>query len=128
MMWVFAILIVLAMGVVAMLATGRGEPMRRAYDDRPDSVVPADRRILAEDLAKVRFPLAVRGYRMSEVDALLQRLAREMAPPPEPSPDVAPEISPTAEPEVGDETADETVDETVADEPAGIPEDAVTDE
>lgn len=80
MMWVFAVLIVLAMGGVAMLAAGHGEPMAPAYDDRPDALVPADRRIEAGDLRKVRFSLAFRGYRMSEVDALLSRLATEMEP------------------------------------------------
>ena len=78
MMWVFAILIVAVMGVIAMLAAGRGEPMSMAYDDRPDAVVPADRPLAAADLRTVRFPLALRGYRMAEVDALLDRLAREM--------------------------------------------------
>ncbi|UUW87142.1 DivIVA domain-containing protein [Nocardioides sp. WV_118_6] len=78
MMWVFAVLIVLAMGGVALLAAGHGEPMRTAYDDRPDALVPADRPIGAGDLRTVRFSLAFRGYRMSEVDALLQRLAGEM--------------------------------------------------
>ena len=77
-MWVFAVLIVLAMGGVAMLAAGHGEPMAPAYDDRPDAVVPADRALAAGDLRKVRFSLAFRGYRMAEVDELLRRLAREM--------------------------------------------------
>lgn len=80
MMWVFAVLIVLAMGGVAMLAAGHGEPMAPAYDDRPDALVPADRRIEAGDLRKVRFSLAFRGYRMSEVDALLSRMASELEP------------------------------------------------
>ena len=80
MMWVFAILIVAAMGVIAMLAAGHGEPMARAYDDRPDAAVPADRPLEARDLRSVRFSLALRGYRMSEVDALLERLASEMPP------------------------------------------------
>ena len=31
----------------------------------------------ADDLRRVRFSMAFRGYRMSEVDALLDRLARE---------------------------------------------------
>ncbi len=79
MMWVFAVMIVLAMGAVAMLAAGRGEPMAPTYDDRPDSRVPADRPLRAEDLRTVRFSLALRGYRMSEVDALVERLAAEMA-------------------------------------------------
>ncbi|MCW2852136.1 MAG: hypothetical protein JWM84_1800 [Nocardioides sp.] len=77
MMWFFAVLIVLAMGGVAMLAAGRGTPMVEAYDDRPDALVPADRPIEARDLRAVRFSLAFRGYRMSEVDALLDRLASE---------------------------------------------------
>ena len=51
--------------------------MRPAYDDRPDARVPADRPLTADDLRRVRFSLAFRGYRMSEVDALLARLARE---------------------------------------------------
>ncbi|MFD1246923.1 DivIVA domain-containing protein [Nocardioides ginsengisoli] len=77
-MWVFAVLIVLAMGGVAMLAAGHGEPMSPAYDDRPDAVLPTDRPIAGGDLRTVRFSLALRGYRMSEVDALLQRLAHEL--------------------------------------------------
>ena len=77
MIWVFAILVVLAMGGVAMFAAGRGAPMVRVYDDRPDALVPSDRPIGADDLRRIRFSLAFRGYRMSEVDALLDRLASE---------------------------------------------------
>ena len=78
MMWFFAILIVLAMGGIAAVAAGRGDPMSPAYDDSPDALVPASRPLEPDDLRRVRFPLAVRGYRMAEVDALLDRLAREM--------------------------------------------------
>jgi len=77
-MWFFAILVVLVMGGVAALAAGRGAPMSEAYDDRPDALVPADRPLEAVDLRRVRFPLALRGYRMAEVDALLDRLATEL--------------------------------------------------
>jgi DivIVA domain-containing protein len=77
MMWLFAILIVLALGAVAVVAAGRGTPMTPAYDDAPDSLVPRDGPITAEDLRRIRFPLAFRGYRMAEVDALLDRLAEE---------------------------------------------------
>ncbi|MBF4764223.1 DivIVA domain-containing protein [Nocardioides islandensis] len=77
-MWFFAILVVLAMGGIAMVAAGRGTPMSREYDDRPDVLVPRDRTLVGDDLRTVRFSLAFRGYRMSEVDALLDRLAREM--------------------------------------------------
>ncbi|GAA1936783.1 DivIVA domain-containing protein [Nocardioides hwasunensis] len=78
MTWLFAILVVLAMGGVAMVASGRGGSMAPAYDDRPDLALPDDRPIAAADLRTVRFPLAVRGYRMSDVDALLARLATEL--------------------------------------------------
>jgi DivIVA domain-containing protein len=76
-MWLFAILIVLALGGIAVIAAGRGAPMSPAYDDAPDSLVPADEPVTAEDLRRIRFPLAFRGYRMAEVDALLNRLAEE---------------------------------------------------
>lgn len=77
MMWFFAVLVVLAFGAIAVLAAGGGAPMDRAYDDRPDSLVPATGTISSTDLRRVRFSLAFRGYRMSEVDALLDRLAAE---------------------------------------------------
>lgn len=78
MMWFFAVLIVLAMGGVAVVAAGRGTPMSEEYDDRPDAAVPAARALTPDDLRRVRFSLAFRGYRASEVDALLDRLAREL--------------------------------------------------
>ncbi|HEU5036906.1 MAG TPA: DivIVA domain-containing protein [Nocardioides sp.] len=78
MMWFFAILIVLALGGIAMVAAGRGAPLADVYDDRPDATVPAEGPLRAEDLRRVRFSLAFRGYRMSEVDALLDRLAGEL--------------------------------------------------
>ena len=78
MTWLFAILIVLAMGGVAMVASGRGGSMAPAYDDRPDLALPTDRPVGAQDLRTVRFPVALRGYRMSDVDALLARLATEL--------------------------------------------------
>ncbi len=77
MMWLFAILIVLAMGGVALLAAGKGAPLAEVYDDRPDALVPATGPLAGDDLRRVRFSIALRGYRMSEVDALLDRLAAE---------------------------------------------------
>lgn len=77
-MWFLAILVVLALGGVAVVAAGRGAPLSEVYDDRPDATVPADGPLRPEDLRGVRFSLGLRGYRMSEVDALLDRLAGEM--------------------------------------------------
>jgi len=76
-MWFFAILVVLALGAIAVIASGRGTPMAKVYDDRPDLALPSTGPLSAEDLRRVRIPLAFRGYRMSDVDALLDRLARE---------------------------------------------------
>jgi DivIVA domain-containing protein len=78
MMWFFAVLIVLAIGGVVVVASGLGAPLARAYDDRPDAVVPADRPLTGADLRAVRFSTAVRGYHVSEVDALLERLAAQL--------------------------------------------------
>ena len=98
MMWFFAILIVLALGGVALVAAGRGAPLAEVYDDRPDATVPADGRLGPEDLRRVRFSLAFRGYRMSEVDALLDRLASEL--------ETTPEATPTATREEGERGGD----------------------
>ena|SRR3712207_1085984 len=78
MMWLFAVLAVLLMGGAALVAAGRGGSMAEVYDDRPDALVPVDGPLTGADLREVRFTTAVRGYRMSEVDALLDRLAGEL--------------------------------------------------
>ena len=78
MTWVFAVVVVAVLAVVAVVATGRGGELSPAYDDRRDVRVQADGPLTAEDLAGVRFTTALRGYRTSEVDALLERLVSEM--------------------------------------------------
>ncbi|MGA8257327.1 MAG: DivIVA domain-containing protein [Nocardioides sp.] len=82
MIWFFTIVVVLVMGVVGFVAAGRGGAMVEEFDDRPDATVPADRRLAGRDLRQVRFSIAFRGYRMSEVDALLDRMATELDQPP----------------------------------------------
>jgi DivIVA domain-containing protein len=89
-MWLFAILIVLALGGIALVAAGRTTPLADAPVDRAGVPVPTDHPLGADDLRKVRFSVTMRGYRMTEVDALLERLAteaegRHCPPPQEPS-------------------------------------------
>jgi DivIVA domain-containing protein len=48
--------------------------------------VPQDGPLSGADLRRVRFPLAVRGYRMSDVDALLDRLATQLEAPADDTP------------------------------------------
>lgn len=93
MMWFFGVLVLLVVGAVFVVAAGEGAPLARVYDDRPDATVPADRPLTGTDLRHVRLTTAVRGYRASEVDALLDRLAAQLdgpasavAPPSDPPP------------------------------------------
>jgi DivIVA domain-containing protein len=88
MTWFFAVIAVAVIGGVAVVAAGRGGTMAETFDDRPDASVPAEGPLSAADLRRVRFGTAFRGYRMSEVDALLDRLAAERSDqPPQPGPD-----------------------------------------
>ena len=80
MMWLLALVIVVVVGAIAVVAAGAGGSMVPEYDDRPDAVVPADGPLSASDLRQIRFSTAVRGYRASEVDALLDRLAAQLEP------------------------------------------------
>jgi DivIVA domain-containing protein len=76
--WFFAVLVVLAIGAVAVVAAGGGGALAREYDDRPDSWLPDGRPLTGDDLRRLRFSTVVRGYRASEVDELLERLAAEL--------------------------------------------------
>jgi len=104
MMWVFALLAVAAMAGVAAVAAGHGDPLRDEYVDRPDTTVPATGPVTADDLRRLRFPVVLRGYRMSEVDALVERLVRERdvdlyRPTTEAAPTGDPTAGPTAAPD-----------------------------
>jgi DivIVA domain-containing protein len=77
MTWFFALLVVAAMGVTAVVATGRGGELAEVEDDRP-ARLPTDRPLTALDLRDVRFTSTFLGYRPSEVDALLARLAVQL--------------------------------------------------
>ncbi len=78
MTWFLAVLIVLVIGAVAVVAVGRGGSMGPAYDDRADVRLPAHRPVTAQDLRGLRFNTVLRGYRASEVDALIDRLAAQL--------------------------------------------------
>jgi DivIVA domain-containing protein len=76
---VLGVLGVLAVLLATALLATRGEPLLAdAPPDRPDLPLP-DRPMTADDVDAVRFSTAVRGYRMDEVDAVLARLADELA-------------------------------------------------
>jgi len=77
--WVFIALVVAVVAAVAMVVVGRGGGLAPALPDRPDVELPSHRHLTPNDLAQVRLSVAVRGYRMDEVDALLARLGAELA-------------------------------------------------
>jgi len=82
MLWLGVILGVLVLGVVAALAAGRFGHLPDVEDrlDQPGpaQAVLAGGPVTAGSLRAVRFPLTFRGYRMDEVDALLDRLADQL--------------------------------------------------
>lgn len=70
--------VVLVLFVAAVVATREDQAMADAPQDLPDLDLP-DRPLGPQDVAGLRFSMAPRGYRMSEVDAVLDRLAAELA-------------------------------------------------
>ncbi|RFU22977.1 DivIVA domain-containing protein [Geodermatophilus marinus] len=58
------------------LLLGRGETRPPADPDRSTVELPADRPVTADDVRGVRISVTARGYRMTEVDWLLEQLAR----------------------------------------------------
>jgi len=73
--------VVAAVGVViaiALLAVGRLGELPAASHDRPPLDLPAGE-LEAADVDGVRFALGLRGYRMDEVDLVLDRVADDLA-------------------------------------------------
>ena len=67
------------LGGVAVVAAGRGQGLPPAEPDRPDVAVPEDRPLVREDVDRLRFSVGLRGYRMDEVDDVLDRVAGDLA-------------------------------------------------
>jgi DivIVA domain-containing protein len=57
---------------------GRGETQPPADPDRSPLELPEDRPVTADDVRGARMSVTVRGYRMTEVDWLLEQLARAL--------------------------------------------------
>ena len=76
----FLIGVLLVGGVLflgASLLLGRGETQPPAELDRSPVELPDDRPVTGDDVRSLQISVAFRGYRMAEVDALLERLAEE---------------------------------------------------
>lgn len=70
---VVAILGAVILGAVGWLFASADHGLRAEPPAHPD-LGPTDRPLTADDVAALRFRLAFRGYRMSDVDAALDRL------------------------------------------------------
>lgn len=102
-MFVLEVLVgVAVLAAVALLAAGRFDGLADEVPDDPDIGLPVDRPLRSIDVPRLRFRLAIRGYRMSDVDAAMAAVqealrVHETEPaanpgpmPPPPAPDPAP--------------------------------------
>jgi DivIVA domain-containing protein len=75
---IWVLLGILVLGGVAVVAAGRGQGLPASEPDRPDLTLPQDRLADRGDVDAVRFSVGLRGYRMDEVDDVLDRLASDL--------------------------------------------------
>jgi DivIVA domain-containing protein len=78
MFWFQLVVVVALLAAVGWLAVGGGGHMAEPAPDRPDLPVPDDGLLARRDVDRVRFTVGMRGYRMDEVDDVLDRLAQEI--------------------------------------------------
>ena len=79
MSFVLLLAVLAVLGAVAVVAAGRGTAMPDVDPDRaPLGVLPPDE-VSPAEVERLRFSLAFRGYRMDEVDDVLDRLTAELA-------------------------------------------------
>ncbi|MDT4907657.1 MAG: hypothetical protein QOI69_898, partial [Pseudonocardiales bacterium] len=77
----YGLLAVLLIGGIYLLAAWllpTGEQIAPPVRDEPIWSLPPDRALAAADVADVRLPVALRGYRFAETDLLLDRLVEEL--------------------------------------------------
>ncbi|MET8699887.1 DivIVA domain-containing protein [Kitasatospora sp. NPDC004723] len=79
MFWVIVAAMAVVVGGAALVALGGGGSLPEAVQDRISARLPQDRPLGQGDVEALRLPMAVRGYRMDEVDDVLDRLGAELA-------------------------------------------------
>lgn len=83
--WVLWIAVVVILGLAAVAGSGRFGSMPDPVRDQPTPTLP-EGDLTADDLRHLQFATVVRGYSMTQVDALLDRLAGQLddrTPPPQ---------------------------------------------
>lgn len=76
---VVALAVVVAAVTLAVVGGGESGALPEAAPERLQDALPYDRPAGRADVERLRFPLAVRGYRMADVDDVLGRLGAELA-------------------------------------------------
>ncbi|MEV6211665.1 DivIVA domain-containing protein [Kitasatospora sp. NPDC051914] len=79
MFWVIVAAMAVVVGGAALVALGGGGTLPEALPDRIAARLPQDRPLGRHDVDELRLPMALRGYRMDEVDNVLDRLGVELA-------------------------------------------------
>ncbi|NYI08090.1 DivIVA domain-containing protein [Allostreptomyces psammosilenae] len=79
MLWFMVAALAVVVAAVAVVVLGAGGSLPDAEVDHARPQPPSGRLLSPQDVDGVRFTVAPRGYRMDEVDALLDRLAGELA-------------------------------------------------
>ncbi len=79
MFWVIVVAMAVVVGGAALVALGGGGSLPEAVHDRIAVRLPQERPLSRADVDEIRLPMAVRGYRMDEVDDVLDRLGAELA-------------------------------------------------
>ncbi|OIJ86641.1 DivIVA domain-containing protein [Streptomyces colonosanans] len=76
---VVALAVVVAAVTLVVVGGGESAPLPEAAPERLDDPLPPGRPVARADVEALRFPLAVRGYRMVDVDDALDRLGAEIS-------------------------------------------------
>ncbi|WP_406473724.1 DivIVA domain-containing protein [Streptomyces sp. NBC_01615] len=76
---VVALAVVVAAVTLSVVGGGESAPLPEAVPERLADPLPYDRPVNRGDVEALRFPLALRGYRMVDVDDALGRLGAEIA-------------------------------------------------
>lgn len=104
-----AVGVLLVIFLAAVFATREDQALQPAPADLADVALP-DRALRPQDVRGVRLGVAVRGYRMAEVDRVLERLAEELA-----ERDEIIEVLSAVDPSAGDPPAE--IDPPAGDQP-----------
>lgn len=79
MFWFMLIALVAVVAAVALAVLGDGGALKDSQPDRLEDRLPPDRPLARADVDAVRLPVGLRGYRMLDVDEVLERLGAELA-------------------------------------------------